>query len=41
MGAEVEAIAYPNISLSTLFLKFLRFGCLAFGANRNAAAEPC
>jgi chromate transporter len=31
MGAEVEAIAYPNISLSTLFLKFLRFGCLAFG----------
>jgi len=31
MGVSTQPLAYPRITLSALFLKFLRFGCLAFG----------
>ena len=31
MGVETEACRPPAIALPALFLKFLRFGCLAFG----------
>lgn len=31
MVASIDADAIPHVTLPALFLKFLRFGCLAFG----------